>query len=1172
MALHHACLDKFLEPVPTCSGSTSLLAALQVVSQASSDRLVVVDNQQHPVGIVHLHRLVSHLVQTGGFLGGADVARADQSLQTVPGIVDTLAIVPADWSIEQFLLFLQNQTASCYAVTGTWGEFLGLLDGIQLLKETTAARAEQATTTSVQFPPHLPVSTAHLSPIPPSSQESLARETAIRVQNRVLRGNPESTAAVPRSASLFQEAKDVTALPSRSGLAPFERLLELLERLPLPLMLQTGEGWVLAQSDLWRKQVGELLDPAWVRRDAAPLLATSQVPISQVPSTSIAASDKTPELSDLGEPPRPTIGSLCQLGNQPDTCVCTCVLKDGQERIWQFIKIPLDNLLSGWKFFSEPAALDVGSLPGERSLQSFRLATLTTHASQPKTGNPTASFTTDRTASTAWSGQLEELGQTGEPPPSEKLWLVLAQDITEQQQLARELTAKNADLIQLNRLKDEFLACISHELKTPLTAVLGLSSLLKDQTLGELNPRQVHYAQLIYQSGRHLMSVVNDILDLTRIETGQLELVPAPVNIETVCARALEQAKQLRPPEDPQADASEDFFIPQFSLEIEPGLESLVADELRLRQMLVNLLSNALKFTEVSSPVGLRVNRWGGWIAFTIWDTGIGIPTDKQHLIFQKFQQLENPMTRRFEGTGLGLVLTQRLARLHGGDVSFLSREGKGSQFTILLPPQPPEKPGLSRGGEDFLAESANPAPPLKGRVPLRSPRPEASAAIVPGMPAESSPAARNRLALIVEAVPQFIDTLSEHLASLGYRVVIARSGTEAVEKARRLQPCIIFLNPLLPMLSGWDVLTLLKSNPETRQLSTIITATQADEEQALRNYADGFLPLPVQLKPLQKILRRVVMRLEEPDLQTTSKSLTILRLSPGMRSGGDRPIIVTDDLNQLLHAHHYRILEADDLEQAELIARVWKPNVTLLDGDCPNWMAYFQQLSQHTFLASLPLVTLNPTATQVANQVPGLLVFPCLASLEADAPLTGVDSVSPKENRRSSALLQVIQIAAGYAWQPSVLAFDPSALPLSIESADPLLSQDLPQSTHQEVDWLQALTQYLQTAGLQGLLSHSWQEVMEQVQSQSVDLLLLCWTDNQLRPTTTYMLSTLQQLDKKLPVLVLDHRECQDASPQKPSPPIPNLVQQLAARILPRSTSMAELLDVIHQIVHNRQ
>lgn len=238
------------------------------------------------------------------------------------------------------------------------------------------------------------------------------------------------------------------------------------------------------------------------------------------------------------------------------------------------------------------------------------------------------------------------------------------------------------------------MACISHELKTPLTAILGLSSLLKDQVLGELNERQTRYAQLIHKSGRHLMLVVNDILDLTRIETGQLELVPEPLHIHTVCQAAFDLAIQHYQSQDKSDIKLQAEILAQvkrrFHLEIEPGLETFVADELRLRQMLVNLLCNALKFAPDGSDFGLQVSRWENWVAFTIWDQGIGIPDDKQHLIFQKFQQLESPLTREFEGTGLGLVLTQHLARLHGGDVSFISKPNQGSKFTLLLPPNPP--------------------------------------------------------------------------------------------------------------------------------------------------------------------------------------------------------------------------------------------------------------------------------------------------------------------------------------------------------------------------------------------------------------------------------------------------------------------------------------------------
>ena len=793
--------------------------------------------------------------------------------------------------------------------------------------------------------------------------------------------------------------------------------------------------------------------------------------------------------------------------------------------------------------------------------QLFRLAALlsTLHDNAPTTQKTN---TYKRTESEQSIDRTLESTLNHPEAASEELWLILAQDVTEQQQLARELTAKNADLIQLNRLKDEFLACISHELRTPLTAVLGLSSLLKDQTLGALNPRQVHYAQLIYQSGRHLMAVVNDILDLTRMETGQLELVLAPVDLAVVCQRAFEQAQQLQLLEGSRDEAELAPAQPTFSLTLEPGLELLMADEQRLRQMLVHLLSNALKFTEPNDPIGLKVGHWGGWIALTVWDTGIGIPVEKQHLIFQKFQQLENPLTRRFEGTGLGLVLTQRLARLHGGDVTFISKEGEGSQFTILLPPSSPAIynvpkplaetiPPLSATGTSkaarSLSDSGQSSRMSSGAAPVVS---------TGGYAIEVSTSQRSQLVLIVEAVPQFIEMLSDELTGSGYRVVIARSGTEALEKARRLQPCVIFLNPVLPLLSGWDVLTLLKASTETQHIPVVIMATKVDEEQAHQRQADHLLSLPIQPKKLQKCLQQLVLdRQEIKGSLNPASILTVLRLSPGAWASKQQPI-VSADLDAMLHSCQYRILEADDLEQAELLARVWKPNVVLLDGVLADAEPYFRLYCQHIFLASLPLVTIDQATSQVANQTQGLLVFPCLS------PSGDPCTIKPAE---TSALLQAIQIAAGYAWRPLVLAVDALALPMSSKahpSSD--ASHRVLNSFPMEREWLQALTQYLHTADLRGSIGRCWQEVLQQLESHSVDVLIICWTDAIAESFTMPMLTSLQQLHKRPPILVLDHREHHKTSTADAIAPLPEALQQVATTILPASLPMTELLHHI--------
>jgi len=750
---------------------------------------------------------------------------------------------------------------------------------------------------------------------------------------------------------------------------------------------------------------------------------------------------------------------------------------------------------------------------------------------------------------------------------SNDLWLILATDVTEQQQLCKELAAKNADLIQLNRLKDEFLACISHELKTPLTAVLGLSRLLVDQQMGELNERQARYAGLIHQSGRHLMSVVNDILDLTRMETGQMDLTLTPVKIRAVCDRALSEAKAIHTQTTKSTSASPTqnarLSAPEFCLSIELGLDQMVADELRLRQMLVHLLSNAFKFTEISGEMGLRVSRWEGWIAFTVWDTGIGIPEHQQHLIFQKFQQLENPLTRQFEGTGLGLVLTRALARLHGGDVSFLSREGKGSQFTLLLPPSPP-KTGFTEADMGIREEEET-----RHQQTRQNP-------VVSSTSTQHHPVSSQRLVLVVEAVARYIEDLTEQLKSLGYRVMIARSGTEAVEKARRLQPIAIFLNPLLPLLSGWDVLTLLKSDTATRHISVIVTATGAEKEQAFANRADGFLSLPVEHQVLAPVLEKLCatqavlqLGLDNNAIIPTKTPLRILRLvNPQLES-----------VNPHLSLREHRVIEVDDLDQAELLARVWQFDVILLDVESTTAQIYLQQLIGHPRLAAIPLVTCDVATTLIASKIPGLSVFPYLTPFAKD---------NSSRTEKTDALLSVLQIASGICCPPNILVVDltmlrdfPQVRRKQVKGYQTEKNSLISSDAERGSEWFQALIQYLQTAGFKAAMSPCWAEVLQQIRHQSVDLLLICLGESAIHKDVLKALKTLGDSPLKLPpILVLNQRLNQpktsfqagvaykeiDKQKKNILESIETVVGAIATQILPRSISMEDLLNQINQ------
>ena len=1149
-------LYDFLATVPNCVETSTLAIVLEIFEQEQCDRLVVVNQQQCPCGLVQSAHLTQKLLATSGQNQVLDLQQ--QLSHWDQAIIEPLPILPANYSVEQFQLLLHDQLELSVAATQTpdnweirrdWalidgdGKFLGLLNSARLLM----ALAQEKLAINTTATPYSPA----------------AKSTVNKSDKKAKTHWRSDKSGLSLSALREGPSRRINQRPSAQ-----KSLVQLLELMPWPLMLQTGTGEILAKNPAWWQQLGALKDPEGIRQQVEAILAPAQTKTATEYASQPASrfhphsreNDHVGEGHTFGVPPltpfsplpldslheqSTTTSNRCFLDSQMGTCTCVVEVQNGQERIWQFAKILLDSPKSELLF--------QGIFPGQ--------------------------FTDEETAATLNAERGHDL------------WLILATDVTEQQQICKELAAKNADLIQLNRLKDEFLACISHELKTPLTAVLGLSRLLVDQQLGELNERQARYAGLIHQSGRHLMSVVNDILDLTRMETGQMDLALVPVQIRTVCDRALTEAKAIhtqttKATADPTANSSSEFAI-----SIEPGLDQIIADELRLRQMLVHLLSNAFKFTENSGEIGLRVNRWEGWVAFTVWDTGIGIPEHQQHLIFQKFQQLENPLTRQFEGTGLGLVLTRALARLHGGDVSFLSREGKGSQFTLLLPPSPPTtgftgtEMGVREDGKIQIPEVREVTTPRIGD------RRTSSARQHPATNTPHQPTSSQRLVLVVEAVARYIEDLTDQLKALGYRVVIARSGTEAVEKARRLQPKAIFLNPLLPLLSGWDVLTLLKSDPATRHIPVMVTATGAEKEQAYAHRADGFLNLPVQHQALVPLLENLVAQpaigqsgLDDRKIISTTTPLRILRLvEQNLQSINPHPSL-----------REHRVIEVDDLDQAELLARVWEFDVILLDAEASLAQTYLHQLAQHPILADIPLVTCDVATTLAASQIPNLSVFPYLAPLCRDHDHCS-DPTDP--------LLSVLQIASGVCCPPSILVVDLTML------------DDLPQIKRQEInghqtvkesslnkesnergsEWFQALIQYLQTAGLKAAMGRSWAEVLQQIRHQSVDLLLICLGDSSVHQEIIHNLQALADLPLELPpLLVIDQRLNQTFTPSLPENStaktnqpsqsqldgeesvmselaqfflsIASAREDIAAHILPRSISMEDLLTQINQ------
>lgn len=399
---------------------------------------------------------------------------------------------------------------------------------------------------------------------------------------------------------------------------------------------------------------------------------------------------------------------------------------------------------------------------------------------------------------------------------------ITCRDITTQKAIQAELASKNLELEQASRHKSSFLASMSHELRTPLTSILGFSSLLIQELFGELNEKQQSYVQGIEDSGLHLLELIKDILDLSKIEAGKMALDFAPCSLVGICRETIGLVSS-------QARKKQIAI----QLDIVPNLDTIEADELRLRQMLLNLLSNALKFSDPGSQVGLEVSLHDGKIQISVWDQGIGIAETDLDLLFQPFQQIDSSLSRNHEGTGLGLALTNQFAHLHGGHVTCESRLGEGSRFTIVLP--------------DLRPSST----PISHRSPLPAP---------PTLPNPETTNRTDALILIVEDDPSNATFLQDAIQHWGYRTYHASGGLEALAWLTSHSPDLILMDVNLPDLDGLTVTRQLKLNPYRMHIPIVAMTALVmvgDRERCLAAGMQDYISKPINSDRLAAILER---------------------------------------------------------------------------------------------------------------------------------------------------------------------------------------------------------------------------------------------------------------------------------------------------------------------------
>lgn len=417
----------------------------------------------------------------------------------------------------------------------------------------------------------------------------------------------------------------------------------------------------------------------------------------------------------------------------------------------------------------------------------------------------------------------------------------------------RSLLAAQADmernaqaLAEASRYKSEFLANMSHELRTPLNSALILARLLADNKPGTLTEEQVRYANAIHASNNDLLALINDILDLSRIEAGYVELAAEPLDLQWVANRLREIFQPLA------ADKGLALHI-----EVDFGATG-VGDVKRLKQILKNLLANAIKFTE-RGEVSLRVEtRPGDRLAFMVSDTGIGIPDEQQEVIFEAFRQADGSTSRRFGGTGLGLSISRDLARRMGGTLTVHSAPGEGSVFTLEVPADM----RAAAQAPVILDPSPIPALPAASAAPAR---PAAEARELPAMglvPDDRACRARpGRLVLVVEDEPAFAAAMVDIAHDLDFDCVVAASAAEAIALAGELAPCGILLDIGLPDGSGLGVLDQLKRNPATRHIPVHVVSALDRTQLALEMGAVGYLRKPATREMLGGALRELESR-----------------------------------------------------------------------------------------------------------------------------------------------------------------------------------------------------------------------------------------------------------------------------------------------------------------------
>ncbi len=495
-----------------------------------------------------------------------------------------------------------------------------------------------------------------------------------------------------------------------------------------------------------------------------------------------------------------------------------------------------------------------------------------------------------------------------------------------------ELNTKTQELEKAYRVKSDFLSNMSHELRTPLNSIIGFSSILLGENGDPLTADQRKAMEKVLKNGKHLLQLINDILDFSKIESGRMHVSIETESVEEVVNGAVMTAESLIRQKNIKLNN-----------DLEPNLPMISSDMLKIKQILVNLLSNAAKFTDENGTIVVRARFEAPMVKISVIDSGIGIEAKNLSRVFEEFSQVDNSHSRKYQGTGLGLPIARRLAQLLGGDLSVESMVGRGSTFTLSIPPT-----YKSNESTDIVNQSAQPVPqPVK---PKETP-------VVQMIKQLEIPSIKNgeTRVLCIDDEPDVIEILRNYLVPEGFTVFGANSGDDGIKLAERLQPTVITLDIMMPKKDGWQVLRELKANPMTQNIPVLIHSMVDNVPLAYSLGAIDYLPKPADVKLVLKMVRKAA-------------------------SIDDKYILVVDDdddfrslLVKVLKDEGFSVQTATNGQAALSKVDGGRPSLILLDLSMPvmDGFEVLRRLKQSEQLHTIPVIILTGidlTETQIAE------------------------------------------------------------------------------------------------------------------------------------------------------------------------------------------------------------